>query len=209
MRDKQIMTIGVISATALLVGGWFWLDSGNRDNDRFAYCRASAIAGGAATIGGTFTLTDDTGAQVSDQQVFTKPSLLYFGYSFCPDVCPFDNSRNAEAIDLLDQQGIDAQPVFVSVDPKRDTPEVLSQYADNLHEKMIGLTGSPENIAAAAKAWRVAYQVPDTEDEDYLVSHTTMTFLVLPEYGTVEFFSRDVTADEMADRVACYVQASD
>ncbi len=78
---------------------------------------------------------------VTAADVFTKPSLLYFGYTFCPDICPLDSARNADAAELLRQQGMDVQSVFVTVDPARDTPEVLADYTDMFSDQMIGLTG--------------------------------------------------------------------
>ncbi|WBU60050.1 SCO family protein [Paracoccus albus] len=213
MNDKKLLIIGTVAALALLTGGATWMSSrsGNdadaANSDQFASCRTSVVAGGTAALGGSFELTNENGERVTEADVFTKPSLLYFGYSYCPDICPFDNSRNAEALDLLDEQGIDAQAVFVTVDPNRDTPEVMDHYTFNIHEKMIGLTGTEDDIAAAAKAWRVAYQVQDDGSDDYPVSHTTMTYLVLPEYGTMEFFNRDVTPEAMAEQTACFVNA--
>lgn len=211
MNDKKLLMIGTAVAAVLLVGGAVWMSRGGDQvatgADQFASCRTSVVAGGSSALGGSFELTDETGARVTDAQVFTKPSLVYFGYSYCPDICPFDNSRNAEALDLLDADGIDAQAVFVSVDPGRDSPEVLAHFTDNLHEKMLGLTGSPEEIAKVAKAYRVGYQVQDDGSDDYPVSHTTMTYLVLPEHGTVEFFNRDVTAEDMAVQTACFAEA--
>lgn len=206
MDDKRIMVIGTGIAAILLIGGWLWLDSG--DEDRFASCRSSVIAGNSSKIGGPFELISQTGEKMNEKQVFSKPSLLYFGYTFCPDVCPLDNSRNAEATDLLDEKDVDVQPVFITVDPKRDTTKVMYDFTESMHEKMLGLTGTPKDLAAVAKSWRVSYQVPDVEGDDYMVSHTTMTYLVMPEYGTVEFFGRDVSAEEMADRVACFVEAA-
>lgn len=211
MNDKKLLMIGTAVAAVLLVGGAVWMSRGGNEvatgADQFASCRTSVVAGGSSALGGSFELTDETGARVTDAQVFTKPTLVYFGYSYCPDICPFDNSRNAEALDLLDADGIDAQAVFVSVDPGRDSPEVLAHFTDNLHEKMLGLTGSPEEIAKVAKAYRVGYQVQDDGSDDYPVSHTTMTYLVLPEHGTVEFFNRDVTAEDMAAQTACFAEA--
>ncbi|WBU56379.1 SCO family protein [Paracoccus sediminicola] len=210
MNDKRLLLLGTSSAAALLVGGWLWMSQtgAGANGDVFANCRTSAVAGGSDAIGGSFELTSETGARVTDKDIITKPSLMYFGFSFCPDICPLDNSRNSEALDLLDDRGINAQALFVTVDPGRDTPEVMDRYTDNMHENMIGLTGSEEDIAAAAKAWRVAYEVQDDGTEDYSVGHTTMTYLVLPEYGTVEFFNRDVTPEEMADTVACFANAT-
>lgn len=207
MNDKGIIAIGSVAAAGLLLGGWLWMENRGSD-DPFAPCRTSVVAGGTEQLGGSFELTDETGARVTEDDIFTKPTLLYFGYAYCPDVCPLDNSRNAEALDLLAEQGVDAQAAFVTVDPKRDTPEVMADYTFNMHENMIGLTGSAEDIDAAAKQWRVAYQVQDDGTEDYLVAHTTMTYLVMPEAGTVEFFNRDVTPDRMAEQVACFANAA-
>lgn len=173
--------------------------------DVFADCRSSAVAGGAGAIGGPFELVNAKGETVTDAEVFTEPSLVYFGYTFCPDVCPFDVSRNAEAVDLLAERGMSVTPVFISIDPERDTPEVVGDFAHNMHEKMIGLTGSPEQVQAASQAYRTYYKKQDSEDEFYLVDHSTFTYLVLPEQGFVEFFRRDVTPEDMAEKSACFI----
>lgn len=176
-------------------------------SDRYAACRASNVAG-AASIGGPFTLIDEDGRRVTDRDVLTTPSLVYFGYTFCPDVCPTDTARNAEAVDALEEQGYEVTPVFISVDPERDTPAVLKEWTDYLHPRMIGLTGTPEEIAAVAKAYRTYYKVPeDRSDEYYLVDHMTQTYLMLPETGFVEFFNREMSAEEMASSVACFLDS--
>lgn len=187
----------------LMMGGvWYWTRPGG---DVFADCRSSAVAGGAGAIGGPFELVNAQGETVTDAEVFTEPSLVYFGYTFCPDVCPFDVSRNAEAVDLLAERGMSVTPVFISIDPERDTPEVVGDFAHNMHEKMIGLTGSPEQVQAASQAYRTYYKKQDSEDEFYLVDHSTFTYLVLPEQGFVEFFRRDVTPEQMAEKSACFI----
>ena len=119
-----------------------------RSGDQFASCRSSAVAGGVGQIGGPFNLLDSAGKTVTDADVITAPSLVYFGYTFCPDVCPMDTIRNAEAADVLEENGKTATPVFISIDPKRDTPEVVGDYAEAIHPRMIGLTGSPEQVKA-------------------------------------------------------------
>ena len=176
--------------------------------DRFEACRASRVAGGAGAIGGPFTLVDETGRTVTDKDVITGPSLVYFGYTFCPDVCPLDNARNAEAVEILEDRGYMVTPIFISIDPDRDTPEVMAEFTDVMHPRMIGLTGTPEQVAAASKAYRTYYRKQDGDPEYYLVDHSTQTYLVFPEHGFVEFFGRDTTGEEMADRVACFVDAA-
>lgn len=177
-------------------------------DDQFAECRIGQVAGGAGQIGGPFTLQDETGKEVTDKEVITEPSLIYFGYTFCPDVCPLDVSRNAEVTDVLQEQGTSITPVFISIDPQRDTPQVVGEFADNLHDKMIGLTGTPAQVKAASQAYRTYYKAQPADDEYYLVDHSTFSYLVLPEHGFVEFFRREIQADQMAETIQCFVENS-
>ncbi|HEX9857927.1 MAG TPA: SCO family protein [Paracoccaceae bacterium] len=203
---KLYAGVAVAAVAGLLAGSAYWIYAA-RSGDAFAACRGGQVAGG--TIGGPFTLVDETGQTVTDADVITRPSLIYFGYTFCPDVCPLDSARNAEAVDILEEQGLEVTPVFISVDPKRDTPEVLAEFTDNLHPRMIGLTGSEAQVKAASQAYKTYFKLNDAEDEFYLVDHSTFTYLVLPETGFADFFKRDVTADQMAERVACFANAGD
>ena len=193
-------------AVAAFLGASAWYVLANRADDAFAECRQGQIAGG--DIGGPFTLVDTAGKTVTDAQVITKPTLVYFGYTFCPDVCPLDMARNVEAVDKLDAQGIDATPVFVTIDPDRDTPEALADYASNMHPKLIALTGSAEQVQAASQAYKTFYKKRETGDEFYLMDHSTFTYLMLPGEGFVDFFRRETTSDQMAESVACFVKAS-
>ena len=206
--DRIFAIVGSLAVVVLVAGvaGYTLLGSGQSD-DPFAQCRASAVAGGTDAFGGPLELVNQDGATVTDKDVITEPTLIYFGYTFCPDVCPFDVARNAQAIDVLAERGISATPVFISVDPQRDTPEVVGSFAFYVHEKMIGLTGSPEQVDAASKAYRTYYRAQPPEDDFYLVDHSTFTYLVTPEHGFLEFFRRDVTPEAMADTVQCFVEA--
>ncbi|MEI4485432.1 SCO family protein [Frigidibacter sp. MR17.14] len=177
-------------------------------NDIFADCRQGVVSG-AAQIGGPFTLTDENGRSVTDREVITGPTLVYFGYSFCPDVCPVDAARNAEATDALEEMGYQVTPVFVTVDPERDTPEVLKDFTEALHPRMLGLTGTDEQVRAAAQAYKVYYKSQRKDDPDfYLVDHSTQTYLMFPRLGFAEFFNRDVDAQQMAERSACFIEAA-
>lgn len=208
MADRKILLIGTAAAIGVLAGGTLYLTLA-RGGDQFAQCTSSSVAGGMSSFGTDFTLTRDDGQRVTAQQVFDRPSLLYFGYTFCPDVCPLDAARNAEAEAMLVEDGKDVQTIFVTVDPRRDTPEVLADYTSLLSDRMIGLTGSDEEIAAINKGWRNYYKAHDEEDKEYyLVDHMTNTYLVMPGGNTVEFFSRETTPQQMADTVACYVDAA-
>ncbi|MFT5797201.1 MAG: protein SCO1/2 [Candidatus Azotimanducaceae bacterium] len=200
--SRIIAPLAAIAAAVFVGGAWF--ATRNTSDDQFAQCRASAVAGGAA-IGGPFELLNSKGETVTDKDVITEPTMIYFGYTFCPDVCPFDVARNAEATDVLAEGGQSMTPLFISIDPNRDTPEVVGDYAFNMHEKMIGLTGSAEQVKAASQAYRTYYKAHPADDEYYLVDHSTFSYLVFPVHGFVEFFRRDVTAEAMAETVSCFI----
>ncbi|ODT58908.1 MULTISPECIES: SCO family protein [Paracoccus] len=208
MTDRKILMIGTAAAIGILAGGALYLTM-RPGGDPFAQCSSSAVAGGMGAFGTEFTLTRDDGQRVTDAQVFDKPTLLYFGYTFCPDVCPLDAARNADAEALLVEDGKDVQTVFITVDPRRDTPEVLADYTALFSDRMIGLTGTDEEIAAVNRGWRNYYKAHDEEDQEYyLVDHMTNTYLVMPGGQTVEFFSRETPSEQIAETVACYVDAS-
>ncbi|WP_099825054.1 SCO family protein [Oceaniglobus indicus] len=205
----------VVAILAMLGGLWYYVAVAPR-GDIFANCRESSVAGGTAAIGGSFTLVSETGETVTDADVITKPSLIYFGYTFCPDVCPLDAARNAEAVEILAEQGVDVQPVFITIDPARDTPEVLAEWTDYLHPDMLGLTGTPEQIKAASQTYKTYFAKRNADDpEYYLMDHSVFSYLVLPEHGFVEFFrgapnalGPGVEAQEVADRAACFIKAA-
>lgn len=202
----RVYALLAVAFVAALVGGAWFLTRGGSGGDKFAQCRSSQIAGGADTIGGAFELINSRGETVTDKDVITEPSIVYFGYTFCPDVCPMDAARNADAVDLLAERGISVTPVFISIDPDRDTPEAVGDFAANLHEKMIGLTGSLEQVRAASKAYKTYFKKNEGDEDYYLVDHSTFSYLVLPEEGFVEFFRRDETAEQMAGKAACFIE---
>jgi protein SCO1/2 len=177
--------------------------------DAFAQCREGAVAGG--DIGGPFTLVDETGRTVTDADVITAPTIVYFGYTFCPDICPTDTQRNAFAIEMLEERGIMANGLFISVDPERDTTDVVAAFTDNFHPRMLGLTGTPEQVAAASAAYRTYYRKQEAEAGDpfYLVDHSTFSYIVLPGTGFVDFIRREDTPENVADRVACFAAAAE
>ena len=201
--SKAAVIAGFAAMGALIAGSAAYVFLAP-SNDRFDACRGGQVAG---AIGGPFTLVDSTGQTVTDRDVITKPSLVYFGYTFCPDVCPFDNARNAQAVDILEERGIEATPIFITIDPQRDTQAVMAEYVANMHPAMIGLTGSDAQIKAAAFAYRVLYQRREIGEGEYLMDHSVQTYLVMPETGFADFFGRDATPAEIADSVACFAGA--
>lgn len=202
----MIRVVALFSAATVMLGiaaGYYFVLS--RDGaDPFADCRRTQIAGGQAAIGGPFSLIDTEDRRVTDEDVIAGPTLIYFGYAFCPDFCPMDLARNAAAADALAARGVDVAQVFITVDPERDTPQVLADYTAWIHPALVGLTGTPEETAAAANAYRVYSRRGAGEDEFYLVDHSTFTYLVAPGEGFLEFYSTTASPDEVADSVACY-----
>jgi protein SCO1/2 len=202
MSRIALAAAAVLVAGGLGAGAWWALSPG----DGLQECREGGAVTGAA-IGGPFTLTRSDGARVTDRDVFDRLSLLYFGYTHCPDFCPTDAANMAAAADVLAQRGVDVGLVFVTIDPARDNEKVVGEFAANFHPDMIGLTGSDEDIAAAAKAWRVYYAKQGDDPEYYLMDHSTFTYLVHPERGFVDFFRHGEAPEAVADRVACYANA--
>ncbi|RVV97994.1 SCO family protein [Mesobaculum littorinae] len=216
MPSRSILVAGAAAAALVLAGGVAWWALGPAGDDRFAGCGGAQVAGGAGAIGGPFELVSETGETVTSDDVIDAPTLVYFGYTFCPDVCPFDAARNAEAVDLLEERGHEVKPVFITIDPERDTPEVLAEYTDYLHPRMLGLTGSESQVQTAVEAYKVYRARREGADPDYyLMDHTAYTYLMLPGTGFVDFFrgapsaERDgLTAEAMAEDVACYLDAA-
>jgi protein SCO1/2 len=191
---------------ALMLGALGYFVLAGRAADAFATCRTAGGPGGIARLGGDYTLVDQSGRRVTQDDVAARPGLLYFGYSFCPDVCPLDLHRNAVAVDILSENSHDVAPIFVSLDPGRDTPAHLSDFARNLHPAMIAMTGTPDEVRAAAAAFRVSYDIHEPgADGHYLIDHTTLTYLVMPGHGVVEAFGRALGPDDVAERVACFL----
>ena len=203
--------VAIFAAALVVLGlaGMYAATSFFAPDDEYAQCRATSVAGGAAAIGGPFTLVSETGDTVTEKDVIDQPTLVYFGYTFCPDVCPIDAARNADAVAILEERGMMVKPVFITVDPKRDTPEVVREFTDYMHPRMLGLTGSEEQVSVASKAYRAYSKIhePDEGDEEfYLVDHSTQSYLMFPEKGFMEFFRREDTAEEMADRIQCFME---
>ncbi len=206
--DRRVRLYAAVALTVAVafVVGLALMQRAQRAADPFRDCRAGQVAGG--DIGGPFTLVDESGRTVTDADVIRGPTLVYFGFSYCPDVCPLDLDRNVTAVDILEERGVEVTPVFITVDPERDTPEVLAEYTETWHPRLLGLTGSADQLKAAQQAYRVYASRRDPGDGgDYVYDHSTFSYLMLPESGFAEFFKREVGADELAERVACFVQA--
>ncbi|MGF1610604.1 MAG: SCO family protein [Kiloniellales bacterium] len=194
-------------ALALLAGGMaLW-----RFNSPTQPAAVSGVArtSGTALIGGDFELVDQTGTTRRPADFAGRFMLVFFGFTYCPDVCPTTLSIVTQALDILEQQDAAAAakvvPLFITVDPERDTVAVMKDYAAHFHPAMVALTGSAEQVAQAAKAYRVYYaKVEDGSAEDYLVDHSSFLFLMGPDGDYVAHFTHDATAEEIADALRNY-----
>ncbi len=158
------------------------------------------ISIGTALVGGPITLTDHTGRKVTDKDFRGHYMLVFFGYTYCPDLCPTELQVMSAALDKLGAKADDIQPIFITFDPQRDTPEVLKQYVSNFHPRLVGLTGTPEEIAVAAKAYRVFYnRLENTSGPDtYLMDHSTITYLMDRQGKFLKHFSYSTDAAALA-----------
>ena len=198
---------GAVLAVGLGAGLWAVVGG---EGDALSACRAEGGGTVGADIGGPFELTRAAdGARVTAAEVVDRPTLIYFGYTFCPDFCPLDASYMAAAQRILEEErGVDVNTVFVTIDPARDDREVLAAFTENMHPDMIGLTGSEADVAAAARAYRVYYaRAGDADDPYYLMDHSTFTYLMAPETGFLDFFRHGTPPEDIAERVACYADA--
>ena len=140
----------------------------------------NAIQTGKALIGGPFTLTDHTGKRVTEKDFLGKYMLVFFGFTHCPDICPSGLQVMSAALERLGDKAKDVVPVFITLDPERDTPEKIGEYVKSFDARFVGLTGSKEEVAAAAKAYRVYYQfVPDEKNKgEYTIDHAAIIYLM-------------------------------
>lgn len=165
---------------------------------------------GKALIGGDFTLTDQTGTRRSEEDLLGQYSLIYFGYTYCPDICPTSLTTMTQGLDLLAEtdpaKAAAVQPVFITIDPERDTVEAMAGYAEHFHPRLMALTGTPEEVNTAAKAYRIYYQKVEEEGaSDYLMDHSSILYLMGPDGSYLTHFTHASTAEDIAKGLAEWV----
>ena len=128
---------------------------------------------------------------------------MYFGYTFCPDICPFDLMRNAEAVELLQIENYEVKPVFISLDPKRDTPSVLRDFTAFHHPNMLGLTGSEDQLEVVKNVYKIYSEIPRNSGNDYILNHSTFSYFVLPKDGVQTYFTRKENPQDLAATMKC------
>lgn len=191
MRQIRIITWGLIIVVAIFL----------------AYSRFSPEGNPVANIAEDvrpFSLTNHNGERVTHKDFAGKYMLIFFGYSFCPDVCPTELSKVTLALETLEKQGRsieNLQPLFLSIDPERDTPKQLKEYLSLFHPKFIGLTGTSQEIAEVAKTYQTYYKKSDVNDtsDSYLMDHMSLLFLLDGSARRIYMFPPSVTPQELAD----------
>jgi cytochrome oxidase Cu insertion factor (SCO1/SenC/PrrC family) len=160
------------------------------------------VTSAGVTVGGPFDLVDQNGTPRRAEDFRGKLMLIYFGYTYCPDVCPTELQTMSEAIDRLGAKGADVQPIFITVDPARDSPEQLKSYAENFHPRLLALTGSAAQIAEVARGYKVFYQPVKQAEGEYLMDHSSIVYLMDRDGRYLAHFGGNVTAEQMAAAIA-------
>lgn len=167
------------------------------------FAPAGTTTTGKALIGGPFTLTDQNGKKVTDKDFRGRHMLVFFGFTNCPDICPAGLQLIAAALDKLGPKAEKVTPIFVSVDPERDTPEKLATYVKNFDDRIVGLSGTPEEVAAIARAYRVFYEKTPNEKSpsEYGMNHTSIIYLMGPDGTYVAHFTPVTTVEQMVEKL--------
>ncbi|CAA9260432.1 MAG: Cytochrome oxidase biogenesis protein Sco1/SenC/PrrC, thiol-disulfide reductase involved in Cu(I) insertion into CoxII Cu(A) center [uncultured Craurococcus sp.] len=221
LRTIRLIILGLI----LLLGGawtyaWVSRAPGQSVGEAFIALLGGASGGGDAgpvsaggvqlptglALGGSFSLVNQEGKPVTERDFGGGWMLIYFGYTFCPDVCPTELGTLAAAIDQLGPAGAKVVPVFITVDPQRDTPAHLADYVSRFHPRMQGLTGTPEQVAEAARRYRVYYaKAQRPEMTDYLMDHSSFIYLVGPDAKVRSLFRPEQSPETIAATIAAQI----
>lgn len=162
---------------------------------------------GKAQVGGPFTLVNQDGETVTEEAYRGKYMLIYFGFTFCPDVCPTELGIMTAALDRLGKKAEKVQPIFITIDPERDTPEVMARYVKLFSPRLVGLTGTPEQIDEVAKAYHVFYRkVEDENSTEYTMDHSSIVFLMGPDGEYLKLFPPQTPPDKMAAAIESYIE---
>lgn len=219
----KLIRRGAILLLAMLMGVWAaaWVlrAPGESIADSFARNVARVLgqdtvpsAGGLVLppgleLGGPFTLTDQAGRTVTDETYRGRWMLVFFGYTFCPDVCPTELQVVGEVMDRLGPKAGRVAPLFVTIDPERDTPPVLADYVKLFDDRLTGLTGTPEQIATIARAYRVYYAKARPENSTtYLMDHSSFLYLMGPDGRFRTMFRHGASADDIVAALTQYME---
>ncbi|MEL6277743.1 MAG: SCO family protein [Pseudomonadota bacterium] len=197
-RVQRLVLFGAAGVVAVILGlSLSLLIFGPTENQR----SGAVTAIGQAQIGGPFELIDQNGQTVTQAALEGQLNLIYFGFTFCPDFCPTELANMAVAKEKLAERGVDTQLFFITIDPERDTPEILKEYAEAFDPEMIALGGSVEQVAAAANAYRVIYRRAEDPDfpDGYAMDHSTFVYAVDGSGRFITVFTAATDPEEIAE----------
>jgi protein SCO1/2 len=194
---KKSTRIGILLAIVIVAAAAAFAEWLVIRNDDVTKAPSGIIT--SVEIGGPFSLIDHTGKQVTDRDYLGNFTLVFFGYTFCPDVCPTALGDIALALDELGDDSVAVTPLMISIDPERDTPAALAEYVPLFHERLIGLTGTAEQIKQVADAYRIFYRrIEDPNYTYYLMDHTSFVYLLDPQGKVAALFRYGTPPEEMA-----------
>jgi len=196
---SRIIRLSIIAIVLSTLGALFQFYA-----PRFMSTPGNVQVSGKPLIGGPFSLLDQTGKRVSEQDFRGKHMLVYFGYTFCPDICPAELQVITAALEILGDKARAVTPLFITLDPKRDTVEQMKSYVSNFHERLVGLTGTEEEIRAVAKAYRIYFAEVKNENtsDGYSVDHSSIVFLMGPDGEYEAHFTYGTSPEKMAQGIA-------
>lgn len=227
VRRIMLRTVRLISVVLVVLLGavwgvaWFGRAPGESIADAFLR-QVAALTGGdmpapsaggvqlaqGVSLGGPFTLVDQAGRTVTERDFAGRMLLVYFGFTYCPDVCPTELGTIASALDAMGPAGERVTPVFISIDPERDTPAAMADYVSRFHPRLVGLTGSAEQVAQAARAYRVYYAKARQRDTtEYTMDHSSFIYLVGPDGRVRSLFRPETTPEAIAAAVSAQLRA--
>ena len=191
LRNRQALLVYLLLVAAM-AGGVLWYESEQVPG------LGRVVTTGQADVGGPFQLTDQHGKRIGDTDFRGRYMLIYFGYSFCPDVCPTTLAVIAQALDRLGQRSHQVVPIFITIDPERDTPKVLNDYMKAFGPSFVGLTGSATEIKDVEKRYRVYAVKKPLPGGSYGMDHSSVIYLMGPDGKMVSFYDEAVSPDELA-----------
>ncbi len=204
MNLRRMIFVILILAVACAVT--FWLVASHNENEM---PQETGLLPKPSDLGGPFSLIDQSGKHVTEKDYAGKYLLIYFGYTYCPDACPTELLVMGQALDQMPQAQSDKiQPIFITIDPARDTIDKLSEYVPSFYPRLVGLTGSDAEIAEVAKEFKVYYakSTAPNNASDYVMDHSSYVYLMNPEGKMIGIFSSDTSAEDMAKSLTAAVK---
>lgn len=203
LGTRVLLVVGI--SAAIVAGGMFAVGLVER-SDNPPTTAQNTVSG--AALGGPFTLVGADGKAVTDQDFRGKWMLIYFGYTFCPDVCPTTLNSIAQALVQLRSHADALVPIFITVDPARDTPKVIGDYVKAFDPRILGLTGSNAQIASVAQEYHIYYAKQADSGKDYLIDHSSFLYLINPQGKFVKVMPGSLSAGEMADTLRPFIKST-